>query len=235
MTSQNTFRIAASLIALATLISPIASQAEVHSKSNEIVVLEPTDLPEQAQIGGNSFFLHANNVGNTYLYIEQQQGARLTVLDVSDPARIKPVSSIALNTEGAFDFVRPVNDRDELIRFRQSGNVAVLDLTSAKRPALRPMPAMADFGVAEPLSQNAVLAVAEQSSYVPAVARDFQVIDFSTPSNPVVLTTIKDVKHRLTNDETGTTYLLGSQGLTVIRQPGVEEDYREHEAQLADN
>jgi hypothetical protein len=43
-------------------------------------------------------------------------------------------------------------------------------------------------------------------------------------SVPTQLATVKDVKHRVTNDETGTTFLLGSDGLTAVRRLPVEEE-----------
>ena len=82
--------------------------------------MEARDLPEQAQAPGNSLFLHSDNAGSTYLYIEQQQGGRLSVFDVTDPARIKLVVSTPLAAEGAFDFVRPLGDYAELAYFRDS-------------------------------------------------------------------------------------------------------------------
>ena len=114
--------------AMVALISVSPVHAEVRSKSNEIIVLQPTDLPEQAQTPGNSFFLYSDGQGCTYLYIEQQQGARLTTFDVSDPSKIKFVSSSTLTSPGPFDFVRPVGGRAELIRYRDDKGVAVLDL-----------------------------------------------------------------------------------------------------------
>src|SRR5260370_24386342 len=107
--------------ALLALISVSPVHAEVRSKSNDIIVLQPTDLPEQAQTPGNSF----------YLYIEQQQGARLTTFNVTDPSKIKFVSSTTLTSPGPFDFVRPVGDRVELIRFHDGKAVALLDLHTA--------------------------------------------------------------------------------------------------------
>jgi hypothetical protein len=56
-------------------------------------VVQPKDLPEQAQMPGNSFFLYSDSAGSTYLYVEQQQGARLTAFDVTDPSKIKVVVS----------------------------------------------------------------------------------------------------------------------------------------------
>jgi hypothetical protein len=107
--------------ALLALISVSPVHAEVRSKSNDIIVLQPTDLPEQAKTPGNSFFLYSDNDGSTYLYIEQEQGARLTTFNVTDPSKIKFVSSTMLTLPGAFDFVRPVGGRAELIRFRRQG------------------------------------------------------------------------------------------------------------------
>src|ERR1700722_12938187 len=85
----------------------VQTPAEVHSKTNELIVVQPKDLPEQAQMPGNSFFLYSDGAGSTYLYVEQQQGARLTAFDVTDPSKIKVVTSTPITGPGAFDFVRP--------------------------------------------------------------------------------------------------------------------------------
>jgi hypothetical protein len=69
----------------------IQAHAEVHSKSHELIVVQPKDLPEQAQMPGNSFFLYSDSAGSTNLYVEQQEGARLTAFDVTDPRKIKVV------------------------------------------------------------------------------------------------------------------------------------------------
>ncbi len=235
MKSQTINRFATVLIALAILITPLAGRAELHSRSKQIVVLLPKDLPEQAQLGGESLLLHSDSAGSTYLYLEQQEGARLTVLDVTDPSRIKPVSSIRLKTEGAFDFMQPLNNRVELIRFRRSGDVAVLDLSKAKRPALHTVESMDDLGTAEPIGLTGFIVADGTYRYVSPVPRDFRVVDVSRPFDPALLTTIKQVKDRVVNDQTGTTFLLGSEGLSVIRQPAVEEDYRENEIQMEHN
>jgi hypothetical protein len=62
--------IALGVVSAAMISLNVQAQAEIHSKSKELVILEPHDLPEQAQSSGNSFFLHPGHVGNTYLYIE---------------------------------------------------------------------------------------------------------------------------------------------------------------------
>jgi hypothetical protein len=220
------------VVAAAVLTS--TAQAEIHSKSNDLVVMEARDLPEQAQTPGNSLFLHSDNAGSTYLYVEQQQGARLSVFDVTDPARIKLVVSTPLAAQGAFDFVRPLGYSAELVYFRDSQKEAVLDLRKAKRPVLRMIAAMTDLGPAEPLGESGFLVTAQAHNYTPAIARDYQVIDVAG-SIPTQLATVKDVKHRVANDDTGTTFLLGRDGLTVVRRLTVENDYKEQQLQTQGN
>jgi hypothetical protein len=220
------------VVAAAALTS--TATAEVHSKSKDLVVMEAHDLLEQAQVSGNLLFLHSNNEGSTYLYVEQQQGARLSVFDVTDPARIKLVVSKPLAAEGAFDFVRPLGNNAELVYFRNGQKEAVLDLRKAARPVLRVISTVTDLGPAETLGESGLLVTSQAHEYVPAVARDYQVIDIAT-SAPTQLATVKDVKHRVTNDETGTTFLLGNKGLTVVRRLSAEYDYQVHQMQMQGN
>jgi hypothetical protein len=223
------------LVALLVVAGTATLRAEIRSKSNSIIVVEPKDLPEQAQEVGNSFFLYSDDEDNTFLYIEQQQGARLTTFDVTDPSKIKFVASIKLDSPSTFDFVRSLGGRAELIRYRDNKGVAILDLHFAKKPVIRPVSGLTVSGSTQSLGENAFLMIDEPYNYVRAVPTDFQVIDISSPSNPVLLTTVKQVKHRLTKDDTGTTFLLGSDGLTVIRRPNVEEEYKIHQMQMTGN
>jgi hypothetical protein len=221
-------------VVFAAAVVTSTAQAEIHSKSKELVVMQARDLPEQAQTPGNSLFLHSDNAGGTYLYVEQQQGARLSVFDLTDPARIKLAVSAPLAADGAFDFVRPLGNSAELVYFRHSQREAVLDLRKTTGPVLRLISTVTDLGVAETLGQSGLLVTSQAHQYVPAVARDYQVMDLSAPI-PTQIATIHDVKHRVTNDETGTTFLLGNHGLTVIRRLNVEHDYQVHQMQMRGN
>ena len=235
---MNTIRVrqfATAAIILAAIILPVASYAELRSKSGDIVVMEPQNLPEAARIGGNSFFLHATDSGSFYLYVEQQSGARLAVFDVTNPAHVKTVSVTPLQVAGPFDFVRPLDGSAELVRFRDGKGVAVLDMHKASHPTLHTVSALLDPGQTQPLGETGFLAVNEPYSYVRAVPRDYQVVDISTPENPTLLTTVKQVKHQVANNEMGTTFLLGSDGLTVVRRMSVENDYATHQMQMSGN
>jgi hypothetical protein len=221
-------------LAVAAAVLTSTANAEIHSKSKDLVVMEAHDLPEQAQVAGNSLFLHSDNAGSTYLYVEQQQGARLSVFDVTNPARIKLVMSTPLAAEGAFDFVRPLGNNAELVHFRNGQKEAVLDLRKATAPVFRVIPAVTNLVPAETLGQRGLLVTSQAHQYVPAVAHDYQVIDISA-SAPTQLATVKDVKHRVTNDDTGTTFLLGANGLTVVRRLSAEYDYQVHQMQMRGN
>lgn len=216
-----------SFLSITAAVAPTATLAQLQSKSGQLVVVEPRNLPEAAQLHGNSFLLHNDAAGRTSLYIEQQQGARLTTLDVSDPSRIKAIGTETLAVEGAYDFIRSLDDDTELIGFRKDGSTAVLNLKKPATPSLHSVSGEIDLASVEPLGTTGMLSTgeAEPAGIGAAIARDFQVLDLATAANPVVLATVKQVKHKVVNDATGTTFLLGAEGLTVIRQPRIEDAY----------
>src|SRR5580700_9665947 len=195
---KNTIKstLALGLVTAGGVLATMPAQAEIHSKSKDLVVMEARDLPEQAQTPGNSLFLHSDNAGRTYLYVEQQQGARLSIFDVTDPARIKLVVSTPLAAQGTFDFVRPLGNNAELVYFRDGQKQAVLDLRKARRPVFRVISTAANFGSAESMGQSALLATTQPYNYVSAVGRNYQVIDISA-SVPAQLATVDDVRHQV--------------------------------------
>jgi LVIVD repeat len=211
------------------LLLTVPVQAEIKSHSGTLIVEQPGDLPEMAQVPGQALFLYQGGnceICETYLYVEQQNGARLAIFDVTDPAKIKAAASVPINAPGAFDFVRYLNNRAELVRFRESGQLAELDLRNPKRPALKIASALSAPGHTESLGETGLVMINAHYRYVGGgVAHDYRVVDVSNPAHPIPLATIKQVKHKIVNEETGTTYLLGSDGLTVLRRPRVEEDY----------
>ena len=214
------------MAAVMGLLLTLSVQAEIKSRSGNQIVEEPADLPEMARTPGQSLFLYKAADSEAYLYIEQQNGARLAVFDVTDPAKIKAVASVPINAPGAFDFVRYLNSRTELIRFRDRGRRAELDLREPKSPTLKTANSLSEPGHTESLGQTGLVMINGHYRYVGGVAHDYNLVDVSNPAHPTPVATIKQVKHKVVNEETGTTYLLGSEGLTVIRTPPVEEDHK---------
>jgi hypothetical protein len=94
---------------------------------------------------------------------------------------------------------------------------------------------LSESGSTQSLGETGFLMINEPYNYVRANPRDYQVVDISSPSQPVLLTTVKEVKHEVVKDDTGTTFLLGSEGLTVVRRIRVENDYKTHLIQMSAN
>lgn len=210
------------------------AHAQIHSRNKDLVVIRPSNLPEQTRGIGDALFLHSDNSGNTFLYIEQNEGKRLVILDVSNPAHIKTASVVDLQDHGAFDFIRPLGREAAMIRYRQGGAVAVLDVRKSKAPEIRTVDALINPRQSVSFGDSGYLSVDEPFSYAPATPHDYQVVDTSVLSEPALLLTIKGVEHQLTNSETGTTFLLGSGGLTVIRHISVEEENKAQQMQMQD-
>jgi hypothetical protein len=209
-------------------VMPLGAVAEklIVSHSKDVIVVLPAALPTLAQRYGIAFQLYSESGdGSCYLYIEQHQGERLLVLDVTDPAQIKQVKAVSLAVPGPFDFVRELRPWAILVHFRNNLGMAVLDLRKPKAPQLRPVNGLQFPARTESLGDSAFLMMDEQQMEVPVVPRDYQIVDTSNPADPALLFTVKQVSGEIARDETGTTFLLGSEGLTVIRHPQVEEKY----------
>src|SRR5258708_31337653 len=108
------------------------AEARNHPK---IIVTRPADLPELAREHGQAMLLHATGDGRTHLYIEQNDGGRLAVFDVTDPGHVKVEGSAQVDAPGAFDFVSSLGAYAELVRFRNGQGEAVRALQQRKHRA----------------------------------------------------------------------------------------------------
>lgn len=215
------------LVALSCIALPaFAARPEVTTQSKEIVVLEPQDLHEASQRAGQSMELHSLGNGSTYLYIERKMGAQLVILDVTDPAHIKTIGSTNLESPSTFDFVRDLDGNTALVCFRDNKGAAIVDFRNAKEPKVVMADALRQAAHTEEIGFTGILMVNEPRRDGDVVARDYQIVDTSDPRNPKLLTTVYQVRMKLTDSATGATYLLGTDGLTVVRLPRVEEQHR---------
>ena len=208
-------------VLMAALTSAAIAQAEVVSANKSIVVLQPQDLPQAAQVNGQSMALHVLENGLTYLYVEQQAG-QLAIFDITNPAHIQSVAQAKLNASGAFDFGETVNNSAILVSFHDGTGAAILDLRKPKSPVLSPAATFLDGTRAEKLGSFGLVMANETKDPGMHVARDYSIVDTSNPGAPQLLDTVKHVKKELVNESMGTTYLLGEEGLTVVRRPAVE-------------
>lgn len=141
----------------------------------------------------------------------------------------KMVGAVTLAAPEPFDFVGPLGNSAMLVQFRNNHGIAILDLKNAKAPTLKAINGLQLIAHTEPLGETALLMVNEKSLDGQPIPRDCQVVDTSIPAAPVLLDTVKLVTYKTTREMTGTTFLLGSEGLTIIRRPRVELEYEIHQ------
>ncbi len=124
MNTKQMIRIARLTLTAAVALT-MTGYAAARNRSSKIVLVKPTELPELARVPGQAMMLHAKGDGRTLLYVEQNNGTRLAIFDVTDPAKIKQKAAPQLDAPGSFDFVASLGDYAELIRFRDGQGEAV--------------------------------------------------------------------------------------------------------------
>jgi hypothetical protein len=207
-------------VAIATVTSGMAAGIALAAPSSNLIVVPPTTLPASARQSGDAMLLHETIDGTTLLYIEQKQGSRLAIFDVTDPAHIKGEGSVEVDAPGPFDFVSSLGSRAELIRFRQNQENAVLDLRKAKVPVLKTSQGLTLKGTAMPLGNDG-LTVSSRVAADSLLTRDYQVQVINTAGSPKLdlVPNVKGVREEITKYDTGTTFLLTDDGLFLIRRP----------------
>lgn len=208
-------------LVLGTLAVPAISQHTPQSR--RVQVLTPSDLPDIVRQAGQAMDLHVMGNGKTLLYVEQAEMKRVAIVDVTDAAHVRAVG-VEPMAEEIFDFVRAIDARSTLVRFRDSGGFAVMDYRVPLHPKVVATP-IQQSSKAEWLGESVFL-VADGKPLPRLPSHDYQVMDAGAPGSPQLVATIPHVEQVLNREATGTTFLLGSEGLTVIRQPRVEQEYR---------
>jgi hypothetical protein len=227
--SRGLRRVAIAMVASGTVAAPAAYAWG----SNNIVLVPPTALPESARQGGEAMFLYATVDGRTLLYIEHDQGARLAILDVTDPDQIKAEGTVPLDASGPLDFVSILGQQAELVRFRRGQGNAVLDLHRVKLPTLRRIEGLTLQGQTMPLGGDGFIVSTPTGAEVRS-ARDYQLFDTTSSQELYRVFDVTQVQQEIENTVTGTTFLLTQSGLYLVRRPAVEMDRKLRE-RLYDN
>jgi len=208
---------------LAATVS-VQGNAKTHSKS--VVVVSPSNLPELAQRNSEAMYLHETGDGRAVLYLEQDKGRTLAILDVTDLAAIRAVGEVQIDAKAPYDFVQALTDSAALVRYRDGSGFAVINFKKFKQPALTAAPQFEHPAYAQAISSTTLLLTSTTHPIVQAEDPTYELLDISNPSKPVTLATVDGVQQRVDRTETGTTFLLGQSGLTVIRRPHVEDEYK---------
>jgi hypothetical protein len=205
-------------------------------RSRTLVVESPSELPELAQKDGEALYLHNTGDGRMILYIEGLGGKNLSILDVTDPAKIRPIGRVDISGTVPFDFVQDVNGSAILIHYRNESGFATLNVHRIARPVITPLPTLELSHNAEMIDNTGLLVSATNTKSQPAVApRDYEVVDTTYPSHLVLAATVGSVKQTLSNQNTGTQFLLSHEGVTVVRRPQVEQEYATRQLMMSGN
>jgi hypothetical protein len=208
-------------VAMTIAVSGLVTATAVHANpSNNIVLVSPADLPALARQRGEAMLLNDAVDGRTILYVEQNEGARLAIFDVTDPGHIRGEGSVQLNASGPFDFVSSVGNQRELVRFRQGDEDAILDLHKAKTPSLKAVQGLTLKGPITRLGNDGFTV----SGHAPQIQStwDYQVVETANSRELNRVFDVRQVREEVTKADTGTTFLLTERGLYVIRRPAVE-------------
>ena len=216
----------------ATLIAVLASAVSANavtnkSQSKTIVVQSSSAVPELGMENSEAMYLQKTSDGRALLYVESAKGAELTTLDVTDPARIRRVAETKLGASSVFDFAEPIGSDGVLIRYRDGSGEALINMKHSNHPVLESASALSGTEAAEKLGETGLLS-ASTDMPAPIVQNDpiYTVWDNSKASHPAVLATVPGVTQRLSNQDTGTLFLLSKDGITVVRRLRVEHDYK---------
>lgn len=174
MNKKRVIRIARLTLASAAALTMNANAA-ARNHSGKVVLVSPAQLPELARVTGQAMALHTTGTGRTFLYIEQNDGTRLAIFDVTDPAKIKQEAAAELDAPGSFDFVSSLGQQAELIRFRNGQGEAVLDLHKAKLPTIKIVPGLKFPGSTERLVGDGFAITNQMTMQSDANARDYQI------------------------------------------------------------
>lgn len=205
-------------LALALVAVAAAGQAMAAATSKDVIVDFPSDLPEFAQRHSEAMYLYDTGRSEVVLYLEQDHGRRLSILDVTDPAKIKAVGDVSINAPAAFDFVQPLHGgASVLVHFRNHSGFGVISLRNYKEPKLRPEPNYIHPASVERDGPNTLLLVSAKTAATPPPDPQYEVVDVASASDPKPLATIEGVTQRLDMPESGSIFLLSGNGVSVIR------------------
>ena len=221
-TMQQKIQLVVAIGALMVAASPALAATQAHSRN--IVVVLPSAAPALAQPGGEAMYLHSTGDGRTFLYLEIQGGRAMTILDVTDPSRVRAVGNLPVSAKGAYDFVQDAGDSGALIRYRDASGIALLDLTHPATPALVEEPVLEHAGGAETVGRAGLLLTSERMAAIDSHRpQTYFVMDTEDIGRPNLLATVPAVTQRVTRSDTGTIFLLNSDGVTMLRRPALEQ------------
>jgi len=190
------------------------------SLTPDIQIVPASALPAQTQQPAQDVLLYSNRIYDAWLYIEQEHGSRLLVLDVSEPSKIRLVATVSTGLTKPFDLVPVARKRYAIARFRDGSGEELLDLSQPRAPRVTAASIQFDNPRATERSVTYPGVELRVSDSVAGEGQDVQIVQ--PGKAPTLIATVLQVTHRTFRPATGTLFLIGEQGLTVVRQHGAE-------------
>jgi len=213
------------VVAIFPMIVSVQANASVRSKT--IVVDLPPDLPEMAQGHSEAMYLHHTHAAQAILYLEKDQGRKMAILDVTDPAHIQAVGQVSVAAPATYDFVQYLGNSTVLIHYRNHSGFATINFKNYKEPVLTAEPGYLHPAKVQLDGTDAfVLVSANTTTSAPTREPQDEVLSVSGSSGPTPLATVKGVIQRVDRPGTGTIFLLNEQGVTVVRSLAAEQEHQ---------
>jgi hypothetical protein len=140
---------------VSTATASVQTNAKTHSRS--IVVESPSNLPEAAQRNSEAMYLLRSASGQAILYLEQDQGRTLAMLDVSDPDAIRASGQVSIAAPSPYDFVETLKDSAVLIHYRDNSGFATVHFKKVKQPVLTDAPEFQQLAHAKALGHDGLV------------------------------------------------------------------------------
>lgn len=190
------------LVVVAFTLSLVV-QGSASVKTKDIVVEFPSDLPEVAQHHSEGMFMYPAGDEERILYLEQDQGRTLAMLDVSDPGKIRSLGQVSLNAPAAFEFVQYLGHGAELIHYRNHSGFATISFKDFRKPTLRADPRYLRSARVQMDGPDALLMVSSADQSPQVLNPQYEVVSVSNPANPAPLATIQGVIQRVESTGNG--------------------------------
>ena len=102
----------------------------------------------------------------------------------------------------------------------------MLNFHKVRVPTIEVVQGLKWQGSMERLGDDGFILVNQANVQSASNVRDYQVVEIANSQEAGRVFDVEQVREEITNDETGTTFLLTADGLYLIRRPAVEEDFK---------
>ena len=209
------------LLGMLTFTQSAAGAKRIPPPNLEVVT--SSALPPQALLPTQDLMLYSNRFTNAWLYLEQKQGARLIVLNVSEPSKIRLAADVPTGLQKPYDLIPVRHKHYAIVRFRDGSGQMLLNLSHPRAPRLLPAPASLPVATLSEHNFESPAMELRTVGETTGEGQDIQVIEPGATPKPIA--TISHVTRQTYRRETGTLFLLGDDRLTVIRSLGKELDW----------